>query len=82
MKLRKTMKNCLSFGIYLIFMLFIGISKQANAVHISETTCTNSCVVVTNIQTGTTSIEDCCGGRVTTKFLPHPAPEPPNNLRL
>jgi hypothetical protein len=77
MKYTKIMTSSSICSITLIFMCFFGINSQANAMHISETKCTTSCVVVTNSETGITSIEDCCGGRVTTTFLPHPAPEAP-----
>lgn len=78
MKYTKVMKSTSICSIALIFMCFFGMNSQANAMHISETKCTNSCVVVTNSETGTTSIQDCCGGRVITTFLPHTTPEFPN----
>ena len=42
------------------------------ALHISTTTCSNSCVTTTNTETGVVSIQDCCGGYVTTVRYPHP----------
>ena len=45
------------------------IAKPVQASH-SKTTCDNSCVM-TNDGNGTITVEDCCGGRVTTVFPRH-----------
>lgn len=43
---------------------FLFVTLSARTFHISETRCSNSCVVVYGSSTGTTTIKDCCGGTV------------------
>ena len=59
---------CLSFGV--LFSI-----PKAIASH-SITTCTNSCVIG-NDGNGNITIQDCCGGTVTTVYPRHTAAEAP-----
>jgi hypothetical protein len=78
MKLNNLSITSISAGTSLFFSLLLA-SPNASAMHITETTCTNSCVMVRNSDTGAYSIQDCCGGMVRTVFLPHTQPEAPKD---
>lgn len=58
----KFLRNKLYWGIIASFLFAV---FSAHAFHISETRCSNSCVVVYDSSTDTTTIKDCCGGTVT-----------------
>ncbi|NVK11187.1 MAG: hypothetical protein HWD83_04215 [Gammaproteobacteria bacterium] len=63
--------------IALILLGWISIAKVGHAFHISETTCTNSCVITQ--ENGVITIRDCCGGQVRTVFFPHLNEEAPSD---
>lgn len=73
MNIRKKVMG-LSMGLAYIVALSLVPVSSVQALHIQEITCTNSCVIVYDASTGITSIQDCCGGTVTTTMKPHPRP--------